>query len=142
MTMSEKIKHSAVGEIVARMDQPPCSQCDNLETHLRSAKPHLILRYEPKGDNRFELTPYISQTYEGWDDVVSEGYDPDGSPLGPVYWRVVKRTGEHFYLSTYPATPDLVIRAWGPKGLAYCDPVLGFAVARIESVLAEPDDAE
>ena len=65
---------------------------------------------------------------------LAEGYDSKYSPLGcPVYWRMVKRGNEQFYCSTFQVSPHQIIKAWGDKGLAYCDPVTGMAVARIES---------
>jgi hypothetical protein len=104
--------------------------------YLRSAQPRLILRVDTKDGLRFKLTPYISEVDRGWDEVIDEGYDPVHSPLGrPVYWRIVNRGNERFYCSTYLVTRDDIIRAWGIKGLSYCDPVTGMAVARIESAL-------
>ena len=82
------------------------------------------------------LTHYISETERGWDEVLSEGYDPDGSPLGPVYWRIVDRGDEQLYCSTFQLEGDLVSKGWGTRALIYCDPVTGMAVARIETLLA------
>jgi hypothetical protein len=105
--------------------------------YLRSAQPRLLCRVEPQGDLRFKITPSIRS--EGEDvcgEVISEGYDPDLSPLGcPVYWRVVSRGDEQFYWSTFVATRDQVARAWGPEALVYCDAAGGTAVARIETKL-------
>lgn len=85
-----------------------------------------------------KLMPYISEVERGWDEVISEGYDPDNSPLGcPVYWRIVNRGNEQFYCSTFPATRAQIIRGWGKRGLACCDPVTGTAVARIETYLGK-----
>ena len=62
--------------------------------YLRWAQPRLICRVEPEGrwrlndaqDQCCKLTHYISCEIErGWDEVLSEGYDPDGSPPSPVY---------------------------------------------------------
>lgn len=104
--------------------------------YLRSAQPRSICRVEPEGGLRFKLTPYISERENGCEEVISEGYDPDHSPLGcPVYWRIVKRGGEEFYCSTFIATRDQVKRAWGSVGLGYCDPATGLVVARIETKL-------
>jgi hypothetical protein len=70
------------------------------------------------------------------DEVLDEGYDPHHSPLGtPVYWRAIDRDGERFYCSTFLATRTRVMKCWGPLGLAYCDPITGMAVARLETNL-------
>jgi hypothetical protein len=111
-----------------------------LENYLRSAQPCLILRIESKDGQSFKVTPYISKVDRGWDEVIDEGYDPNNSPLGPVYWRIVNRGDERFYLSTYPVMRDQIIRAWGIKGLSYCDPITGIAVARIETLLEHGND--
>ena len=104
--------------------------------YLRSAQPRLICRVDPDGGRRLKLTPYISEVDLSWDEVISEGYDPDHSPLGcPVYWRVVNRGEEQFYCSTFSVAPNQIIKTWGTRGLAYCDPVTGMAVARIETNL-------
>jgi hypothetical protein len=85
---------------------------------------------------RIKLTPYISKVERGWGEVISEGYDPDHSPLGcPVYWRIVKRGDEQVYCSTFSATRDQIMKGWGTKGLAYCDPVTGRAVVRLETAM-------
>jgi hypothetical protein len=101
---------------------------------LRSAKPHLILHIQE--DHRgFECRRELRiDASEGdWDEVISEGYDPIHGPLAPVYWRVVDRGAERFYLSTFRAKREWVINVWGPRGLAYCDPVTGMAFARMET---------
>jgi hypothetical protein len=106
---------------------------DALKEYLRSAKPRLICRADINGANT-KITPFISQTDNGWDEILAEGYDPKYSPLRcAVYWRIVKRGNEQFYCSTFQVPPHQVFKAWGEKGLAYCDPVTGMAVARIES---------
>jgi hypothetical protein len=103
------------------------------EEFLRSVWPRLILLVETEGDN---ITPYIRQGEYDREEVISEGYDPDHSPLGaPVYWRIVNRGDQQFYCTTFLATRDQVKRAWGTAGLAYCDPVTGIAFARIETKL-------
>jgi hypothetical protein len=105
------------------------------EEFLRSAKPHLIA-YNFDDEERVEFEINANVTERAWDDVIREGYDPIYSPLGcPVYWRVVNRGDEQFYLSTFQATRDLVIKGWGTRGLEYCDPVTGTAIARIETQL-------
>jgi hypothetical protein len=91
---------------------------------------------ETEDDQRFNITPYIRQRQYDSEEVISEGYDPDHSPLGtPVYWRIVNRGDEQYYCSTYLATRDQVKMAWGTAGLTYCDPVTGIAFARIETKL-------
>lgn len=104
--------------------------------YLRSAQPRLVCRIDPKADLGVKLTPYISELERIWEEVMDEGYDPDHSPLGcPVYWRIVKQGDEQFYCSAFLATRAQVIKGWGRKGLAYCNPVTGMAVARIETNL-------
>lgn len=104
--------------------------------YLRSAQAHLICHVDPSGDLGVKCTPYIREVDFGTDQVLDEGYDPHHSPLGcPVYWRVINRGDEQFYCSTFLATRGQVMKAWGTKGLAYCDPATGMAVARIESNL-------
>jgi hypothetical protein len=106
------------------------------EEFLRSVRPRLILLVKPEGDQRFNITPYIRQGEYGRDEVISEGYDPDHSPLGtPVYWRIVNRGDQQFYCITFLATRDQVKKAWGTAGFNYCDPVTGIAFARIETKL-------
>jgi hypothetical protein len=105
--------------------------------YLRTARPHLICRVTSKDggpvqlEGRLDCLPFVSEVELGWDKVFDEGYDPGGSPLGPVYWRIAERGHENLYLSTYVAQRHEVIEKWGTKGLAYCDPVTGTAVARI-----------
>jgi hypothetical protein len=106
---------------------------DALEEYLRSAKPRLICRTEINGAN-VKITPFISEADNGSDEILAEGYDSKHSPLGcPVYWRIVKRGNKQFYCSTFQVPPHHIVKAWGDRGLAYCDPVTGMAVARIES---------
>jgi hypothetical protein len=105
------------------------------EEFLRSVRPRLICVVEPEGDQCFNFTPYIRQGQYDREEIISEGYDPNHSPLGPVYWRIVNRGDEQFYCSTFLATRDQVKKAWGTAGLTYCDPVTGTAFARIESKL-------
>jgi hypothetical protein len=107
------------------------------EEFLRPARPRLIYRVDEESDSQFMLTPYIDQgEYHDDEKTVSEGYDPDHSPLGcPVYWRIVNRGNEQFYCSTFLATCDQVKRGWGTAGLTYCDPLTGKAFARIETKL-------
>ena len=125
---------------VAKLRNPMTPRPDQKASaeYLRSAQPHLICRVDPEGGRRFKLTPYIGEVDLSWDEVIREGYDPDHSPLGcPVYWRIVNRGDEQFYCSTFPATRDRIIKAWGTRGLAYCDPVTGIGVARIETYLGK-----
>jgi hypothetical protein len=106
------------------------------EEFLRSARPRLICLVELEGDLRFDIKPYARQGEYDHEEVVSEGYDPDHSPLGtPVYWRILDRGDEQFYCSTFLATRDQVKKAWGTAGLTYCDPITGIAFARIETKL-------
>jgi hypothetical protein len=114
---------------------------DELGKLLRAAHPHLIVRAKNTGDLRCENTPYIREVDPGWDELIDEGYDANGSPLGPVYWRVIRRAEEKLYCSSFLATPEEIIRCWGPKGLAYCNSTTGVAVARVETVLPESADA-
>ena len=103
---------------------------------LRSAKPRLLLDciQDKNVRGRFHVNPYVSDVDLGWDECLREGFDPDGrTGLGPVYWRVVMRAGEEFYLSTYTATREHVMERWGSAGLAYCDPITGMAMARVET---------
>jgi hypothetical protein len=113
--------------------------------YLRSVQARLICRVESEGggpvdeEGRLELARYVRKVERGPDEVIDEGYDPDNSPLGcPVYWRVVNRGNEQLYCSTFLVKRDLIIKAWGTKALAYCDPVTGMAVAQIETLLAAP----
>jgi hypothetical protein len=107
---------------------------------LRSAKPRLITVVEHGEDGQTSyLSPYISDIDLGWDELIAEGYEDGKSsfcPLGPTYWRVVERAGERFYLSTFMVTREHVMKAWGHDGLAYCDPITGMAVARVETKLS------
>jgi hypothetical protein len=104
--------------------------------YLRSAQAHLICRVDPDGGFDVRLTPYIREVDLSLDEVLKEGYDPHHSPLGcPVYWRVINRGDEQFYCSIFLASRALVMKAWGTEGLAYCDPITGMAVARIETNL-------
>jgi hypothetical protein len=107
------------------------------QNELRSAKPRLLCVVEGGEDERTQyLSPYISDVDLGWDELIDEGFDSGPlSPLGPVYWRIVERAGERFYLSTFMATRAHVTKAWGPAGLAYCDPITGVAIARVETRL-------
>ena len=114
---------------------------DDLGERLKAAHLHLIVRATNTGDLRCENTPYIREVDPGWDELIDEGYDADGSPLGPVYWRVIRRSEEKLYCSSFLATPEEIIRCWGPKGLAYCNSTTGVAVARVETVLPESADA-
>ncbi len=114
---------------------------DELPKRLRAAYPQLILRVRNTNHLEYETTPSIREVDPGWDELLDEGYDPNGSPLGPVYWRIIQRAEEKIYCSTFVVSRDQIVTAWGPQGLAYCDPVTGLAVARIETVVPESDDA-
>jgi hypothetical protein len=114
---------------------------DDLGERLKAAHPHLIVRVKNTGDLRYENTPYIRDIDPGWDELIGEGYDPVNSPLGPVYWRVIRRADEKLYCSSFLATAEPIIRCWGPEGLAYCDPTTGVAVARVETVIPQSHDA-
>jgi hypothetical protein len=106
-----------------------------LADYLRSAQPRLIVELESKGGRAYEISRYISEGERPSEETMSEGYDPDNSPLGPVYWRIVKRESEEVYYSTFPVWREKVVEIWGTQGLAYCDPITGIAVARIETKL-------
>jgi hypothetical protein len=115
------------------------------EEQLRSAQPCLIQRCRVDFQSkRAQANLHIYEVEHGWDEVIDEGYDRDYIPLGrPVYWRIVKRGDEHFYLSTFLMTRDEVKKLWGRKGVVYCDPVTGLAAARVETELtgkASTDD--
>lgn len=117
-----------------KMKQEEHSQA--LADFLRLARPRLICRVDPEGGQHFRLTSFVSETERGWDEVLTEGYDPKGSPLGcPVYWRIVNRGDEQLHCSTFLATRDQIIKGWGKKGLAYRNPVTGTAVVQIETSL-------
>jgi hypothetical protein len=121
----------------AKLDQKGSAE------YLRSAQPLLVCRVDPqggKGGHLWKVTPYISEIERGWEEVIREGYDPYHSPLGcPVYWRVVNRGDEQLYCSTFLATRDQVIKGWGMRGIAHCDPVTGMAFARIETIIRTGD---
>jgi hypothetical protein len=104
------------------------------EEFLRLARPRLICRVDEEGNSRSKFA--VSERKCSREEVVSEGYDPDESPLGcPVYWRVVRRGNERFYCSTFLATCDQVMKGWGVSGLAYVDRATGNAPACIEMKL-------
>lgn len=109
---------------------------------LRFARPRLNCRAEREEGRRqvIKLTPYISEVQRGWDEVVEEGYDVDYGPLAPVYWRVVNRGDEQLYCSTFLLTRDVIIRGWGTKALANCDPTTGKAAAQIETLTDPASD--
>jgi hypothetical protein len=110
------------------------------ENDLRSAKPRLLCCVEGSISGEQRVIPYIRDVDLGWDELISEGFDPSGSSgVGPVYYRVVRRGDEKFYLSTFMAFRDNVLKAWGPAGLSYCDPVTGMAVVRTEKRLPAPE---
>jgi hypothetical protein len=110
-----------------------------LVENLRDARPSLIVRVERQCDVSLEVSPFIVEVKSANDDVMDQGYDPHHSPLGcPVYWRIVKRRDGRFYYSTFQVSRDNVLKVWGPRGLSFCDPVTGSAVARIETRLPNP----
>ena len=74
---------------------------DDLGERLKTAHPHLIVRLKIQGDLQYENTPSIREVDPKWDELIDEGYDPNGSPLGPVYWRVIRRNGEKLYCSSF-----------------------------------------
>jgi len=109
---------------------------ESLEEYLKAAQPRLVIRVVRGTGLKFKVTPYIKEVEHGCEEVIEEGFDPDHSPLGvPVYWRIIKRGDERLYCSTHLLRRDQLIRVWGTRGLVYCDPVTGMAVARIETVL-------
>ena len=105
---------------------------------LRAARPRLIGRVTTDGVRTFCIEPRIDEDDSSFDEVFDEGFDPDGSPLArPVYWRIVRRGNQKFYLSTAMATRDEATRVWGEKALSHCDPVAGIAVIQFETMLPE-----
>jgi hypothetical protein len=132
MKMATPMTHTRFASIESANDH-----LDELGKRLQSAHPHLIIRVKNVGSLRYENMPYIREVDPGWDELIDEGYDPNGSPLGPVYWRVIRRAKEKLYCSSFLATPEQIISCWGPRGLAYCNPTTGVAVARVETVLPE-----
>jgi hypothetical protein len=112
-----------------------------LEKQLRLAQPRLFTRTVSTGwEEGVAVTvgfdSYIREVDPGWDEVLSEGFDPDGSPLGPVFWRIVDRGAERLYCSTFLVRREQIIPVWGTNALSYCDHKTGTAVARIETLLA------
>src|SRR5436190_781003 len=107
---------------------------------LRSARPQLIARAKSDGLMRWQIDPRISQEDPSHDKIFYEGFDPNGSPLGrPVYWRVIKRGDQGFYLSTVMLNRDEVVQVWGDQALCHCDPLTGVAVVQIETALSKKD---
>jgi hypothetical protein len=106
---------------------------ESLAVLLKAAQPRLIVRVvpDPCNKSKLEITPYIREVDAVSEVVIREGYDPDHSPLGPVYWRIVKRGDQRLYLSTYRVMRDEIIKGWGTPRLAYCDPLTGMAIARV-----------
>jgi hypothetical protein len=106
------------------------------EDRLQSARPSLITRVEflDTDVRTARLIPLIRMTDPGWDALIDEGYDPKG-PLGPTYWRIVKRDPELLYLSTAPIPRESVFKGWGYEGLAYCDLLTGIGIVRLETFL-------
>jgi hypothetical protein len=103
---------------------------------LKSAAPRLLLFVKETDDEAiFSVEPHISDNDISWDEIFDEGFDPDYSPLGPVYWRVIRRGKKKFYYSTFAVSRDQIISGWGAKGLSYCDPITGIGVARIVTLL-------
>ena len=112
--------------------------------YLRSAQARLICRVEGEGgrpvdeDGRTKLTPYVRKADRGPDEVISE----DNSPLGcPVYWRIISRGDEQLYCSTFLAKREFIVRVWGKKAIAFCDPVTGMAAAQIETLLPKAESS-
>jgi hypothetical protein len=84
------------------------------------------------------LKPYISDVDLGWDELIDEGFDPrGGTGLGPVYWRIVMRASERFYISTFFMPRANAVYRYGEAVLKYCDPKTGMVPVRIESRLPE-----
>lgn len=87
---------------------------DEMGKRLKAAVPQLIVMVCSKGNLEYEVAdPSIRKVDLGWDQLLDEGYDPYGSPLGPVYWRIVRRDDQKLYLSTFPVRRDDVIRILG-----------------------------
>jgi hypothetical protein len=79
---------------------PALGHLDVHGIYLQSAYPRLLVHVEDVGRSECETTLSISEFF-GWDELIDEGYDPDGSPLGPVYWRIIRRAKERLYCSTF-----------------------------------------
>jgi hypothetical protein len=107
--------------------------------YLKSAHPRLIARAIGSGLTGYQFEHHISQGRATRDEVVREGFDPDNSPLGPVYWRIVRRGDEKFYLSTCVWSRDEVAHFWGKEAISYCDPLTGVAVVQLETPLPNDD---
>jgi hypothetical protein len=131
--LANQISH----ERCAEASESAGNRLDELGKRLQAADTHLIVRVKNVGHLRYEHTPSIREVDPKWDELIDEGYDANGSPLGAVYWRVIRRAEEKLYCSSFLATPEEIIRCWGPKGLAYCNSTTGVAVARVETVLPE-----
>ncbi len=109
---------------------------------LKTAKPYLIFRVENSERTKrgIELKCALDIICGVERDVaaemISEGFDKSGgSGLGPVYYCHIDRAGEQFVTGTFMAPRALVQKVWGDAGAACCDPVTGFAPARIEAKL-------
>ena len=100
---------------------------------LRSARPRLIMLAGHITDEIITFEYLVRVKHIGWDEVIEECYDAMNGPMGfPVYWREVMRSNQKLCLGTFPVTAAFVVKYWGKKGLAYCDPDTRLGVARLE----------
>ena len=94
------------------------NKLDALGRQLKAARPLLVTRvtldeWTPEGVV-YQLDPGILDHPLEWDELDSEGYDPTGrTPLGPVYYRVIRIGDEWFYLSTAQVPRAAVLKGQG-----------------------------
>jgi len=98
------------------------NKLDALGRQLKAARPLLVTRvtldeWTPEGVV-YQLDPGILDHPLEWDELDSEGYDPTGrTPLGPVYYRVIRIGDEWFYLSTAQVPRAAVLKGFGKAGV-------------------------
>ena len=76
-------------------------ESEDFEEILRSAQPRLIVRVEPANDRTHGLTPFIREIDPGWDEVISEGYDPVDSPFRLSGLLADRHSGYRAVISKY-----------------------------------------